>query len=267
MKDIRVAAITCEAPVGEIGANLHRTVDWTLKAKSAGAGLVCFPELNITGYCNRPGMAAIARDIPGDVTRTLSNLAASERITILAGMAEKNPNGKPYASHCVFTADGRMGIYRKVHIAVPEKETYTAGGAAPVFDAGGATIGVQLCFDAHFPELSARMTEKGAEVLFFPHASPRGTPQEKHASWMRHLTARAFDNSVFVIACNQAGENCNGLEFPGNAVAIDPSGEVMARDVTAEPSMLMVDLKASILNAVRSHPMRHFFPHRRPDLY
>jgi N-carbamoylputrescine amidase len=111
------------------------------------------------------------------------------------------------------------------------------------------------------------MTAKGAEIVFFPHASPRGNAEEKHVSWLRHLTARAFDNSIFVVACNQVGENCNGLEFPGNALAIDPSGEVMAKDTTPHASMLLVDLKSAVLDNVRNHPMRHFFPHRRLDLY
>ena len=267
MRDIRIAAITCEAPVGEIDDNLARTIRWTLKAKKAGAGLVCFPELNITGYCNRPQMAAIAQSIPGHVSQRLSELAASENMAILAGLAEKRPQGKPYATHCFFSPDGKLGIYRKVHIAPPEKKTYSAGSATPVFTYGGLTFGIQLCFDAHFPELSSAMTARGAEVIFFPHASPRGNPEEKHISWLRHLTARAFDNSIFVIACNQIGENCNGLEFPGNAMAIDPSGEVIAKDTASRPSMLLVDLKADVLNDVRSHPMRHFFPHRRPELY
>jgi predicted amidohydrolase len=267
MKDIRIAAITFEAPVGEIEDNLERTVTWALTAKRAGASLVCFPELNITGYCNRPQMAAIAQTIPGPVVGNLSDLAKSENITILAGMAEKRPQGRPYASHCVFSPDGQVATYRKVHIAPPEKETFSAGEAVPVFTVDGVTFGIQLCFDAHFPELSAAMTAKGAEVIFFPHASPRGNPEEKHVSWLRHLTARAFDNSIFVVACNQIGENCNGLEFPGNAMVIAPSGEVVAKDISPRPSMLVVDLAAEALDAVRGHPMKHFFPHRRPELY
>ena len=267
MRDIRIAAITCEAPVGEIDDNLKRTVDWTLKAKGAGAELVCFPELGITGYCNRPQMATIAQTIPGRVSDALRDLAVSEQMAILAGMAQKNEHGKPFASHCFFSPNGQVQIYRKVHIAPPEKETYAAGDSAPVFNFQGVTFGIQLCFDAHFPELSSLMTARGAEVIFFPHASPRGNPEEKHLSWLRHLTARAFDNSIFVVACNQVGENCNGLEFPGNALAITPSGEIMAKDTTAAPSMLVADLRADALESVRSHPMRHFFPHRRPELY
>jgi predicted amidohydrolase len=267
MNNIRIAAITCQSPVGEIDRNLAETIEWTRKAREAGADLVCFPEMNITGYCNRPEMTDIAQPIPGRVSSELAQLAADERIVILAGMAQSNAQGLPYASHCVFHPDGKVETYHKVHIAPPEKSTFSPGNSIPVFHAGAMTFGIQLCFDAHFPELSAAMTGKGAEVIFIPHASPRGNPEEKHTSWLRHLTARAFDNSVFVVACNQIGENCNGLTFPGNAMVIGPSGEVLSKDTLPDSSMLLADLKAADLYAVRSHPMRHFFPHRRPDLY
>lgn len=267
MKDITIAAITCEARVGEMDLNLANTIEWTLKAKSVGADLVCFPELNLTGYCNRTQMAEIAQPIPGHITEKLSQLAKGQGIVILAGMAEHNPQGMPFASHCVFTPDGGVQSYRKIHTAPPEKKTYTPGDAIPVFGIDQITFGIQLCYDAHFPELAAAMTGKGAEVLFMPHASPRGNAEEKHQSWMRHLTARAFDNSVFVVACNQIGDNCNGLSFPGNAMVIGPSGELMTKDISPHGSMLVAELKASDLSEVRNHPMRHFFPHRRPELY
>jgi predicted amidohydrolase len=267
MDNIRIAAITCPSLVGEIDRNLAETADWTRKAKEAGAELVCFPELNITGYCNRPEMSRIAQSVPGRATDALIRLAAKEDIIILAGMAQANEAGLPFASHCVFSPDGNLAIYHKVHIAPPEKQTFEAGDRIPVFHAGGITFGIQLCFDAHFPELAAAMTARGAEVIFIPHASPRGNPEEKHSSWMRHLTARAYDNSVFIVACNQIGENCNGLAFPGNALVIGPGGEVMVKDTQPHASMLLADLKAADLAAVRNHPMRHFFPHRRPDLY
>jgi N-carbamoylputrescine amidase len=111
------------------------------------------------------------------------------------------------------------------------------------------------------------MACQGADVLFFPHASPRGTPTEKLHSWMRHLTARAFDNGVFVVACNQAGDNGEGLSFPAVAVMIGPSGDLLAQDTSGREGLLVADLDASRLDHVRSHRMRHFLPHRRPELY
>jgi N-carbamoylputrescine amidase len=111
------------------------------------------------------------------------------------------------------------------------------------------------------------MAVAGADIIFIPHASPRGTPTEKLNSWMRHLTARAFDNSAFIVACNQVGDNQNGLQFPGVAVTIDPSGEVIEKNIGDIDAMIIADLKADDLEAVRGHRMRYFLPNRRPELY
>jgi predicted amidohydrolase len=96
---------------------------------------------------------------------------------------------------------------------------------------------------------------------------PRGQAVDKHQSWMRHLPARAFDNGLFVVACNQRGNNENGLVFPGNAVAFSPSGEIMERRLSGSAAMLVADLTAEQLQHVRSHRMRYFLPNRRPGLY
>jgi N-carbamoylputrescine amidase len=268
MRDLRIAIAAVQAPVGEVAANLERAWGWIRRARKEGADLVCFPELHITGYCNRPEMGGIAQEVPGPVTEDLTAMAKETGTVILAGTAEKNPlGGLPFASHVVIGPGGLRGVYRKLHLAPPERSTYGAGTEVPVFTAAGATFGIQLCYDAHFPELSTRMTEKGAEILFIPHASPRGEAEEKHQSWMRHLPARAFDNAVFVVACNLVGENCKGLHFPGNAVVIGPSGEVIACAVEGMEDLMVVDLKAADLDRVRKHEMRYFFPNRRPELY
>ena len=84
---------------------------------------------------------------------------------------------------------------------------------------------------------------------------------------MRHLTARAFDNGVFVVACNQTGDNTNGLEFPGLAIVLNPSGEVIGERVSADEGVLFADLRAAELDHVRENRMRFFLPNRRPELY
>ncbi len=267
MKDIRIAAVTCCCPVGEIQYNLHRTIHYTQQARAAGAQLVCFPELNITGYQNHADMAAIAQPYPGPVTRQLSSLAEKSQITILAGMAENNPGGLPFASHIILWPDGRTDIYRKLHLAPNEQPFYGLGDTVPVFKSDRASIGIQLCYDGHFPELSSAMTAKGVEIIFMPHASPRTDAATKHQSWMRHMPARAYDNSVFVVACNQLGDNGKGLNFPGNALVLNPSGKILKKRLNNEEGMLIADLAAADYEMVRSHPMRHFFPNRRPNLY
>ena len=111
----------------------------------------------------------------------------------------------------VISPRGRTGVYRKLHLAPPEADHFSSGESLPVFHWSGIRFGIQLCYDAHFPQLSTQMAEADADMIFIPHASPRGQAAEKHQSWMRHLPARAFDNGLFVVACNQTGDNGNGL--------------------------------------------------------
>ena len=267
MQDLRIAAVACQAVVGDLPFNLAQTERWTWRAKAAGAQLVCFPELNLTGYSNQPVMKELAQPIPGPLTERLRDLARDSGVVLLAGLAEKSPLTRPYASHIAVYPDGRWAVYRKLHLAPPEQPFFAAGDEVPLFSTGSVRFGIQLCFDGHFPELSAAMTAAGAHVLFMPHASPRGDAAAKHASWMRHLPARAYDNSVFVVACNQWGDNGRGLTFPGNAAVFGPAGNLLARHASGQEGMLVADLKAAALAHVQNHPMRHFFPHRRPDLY
>jgi predicted amidohydrolase len=267
MNDIRIAAVIFNSIVNQPQSNLARMDQWVRQAQKQGAQLICFPELTVTGYSTRPEIKDAAEPIPGPISRHLQELAHDHQMVILAGMAERDENKRIFASHLVVTPEKISGVYRKIHIAPPERSIFTPGDTIPVFETAGIKFGIQLCYDAHFPELSTRMALDGAEVIFMPHASPRGTPQEKFDSWTRHLTARAFDNGVFIVACNQAGKNQKGLEFPGLAVIIGPSGNVLQDETSGREGMLATDLKAEELSAVRDHKMRYFLPNRRPELY
>lgn len=266
MQEIRIAAVTCACPVGQVDRNLETTARWVEKAAARGAGIVCFPELNISGYCLDVALCREAAGRYSDVVGALFRMATAFDIVILAGTVAEAAGDRVAACHLVICPDGPAGAYTKLHIAPPEKQLFVPGHKIPLFEAKGAVFGVQLCYDAHFPELSTAMALKGADILFVPHASPRNTPEEKLTSWMRHLPARAYDNAVFAVACNQAGENGAGLVFPGVAAALDPSGKVMAQ-TTSPDSMIVVDCSPSTLNTVRNHPMRYFLPGRRPELY
>jgi N-carbamoylputrescine amidase len=267
MKNIRIAAVVMNSPVGQIRQNLDHMTQWAMAAKKEGAALVCFPEMNLSGYSIKPEIKDSAESVPGPVTRVLLEFAEREDIVILAGLAEKDESEHIFASHLVAQPGGKLGLYRKLHIAPPEQNIYSPAKDIPLFSVQGIKFGIQLCYDAHFPELSTHMALKGADLIFMPHASPRGTPGEKFTSWRRHLTARAFDNSLFIIACNQTGDNAAGLHFPGVALILGPSGEIVDKNLNGEEGLLVADLKAADLARVRNHKMRYFLPNRRPDLF
>jgi predicted amidohydrolase len=267
MKNTRVAvAVTCSR-VGDTAGNLKRTAIWIKAAADHGAAIVCFPELNLTGYFSGPGIRQYAETIPGDISSFIQDIARKNNITILAGLAEIDGMGRIYATHIVVQPDGTFHTYRKLHLGPPEKEVFTPGDHTPLFEIIGFRFGVQLCYDAHFPELSTRMAIDGADAIFIPHASPGPNPKQKQASWMRHLPARAYDNGLFIIACNPCGDNGKGLNFPGVALVLDPLGKAIKSYAGDTEHMIIVDLKAETLASVRNHKMRYFLPNRRPGLY
>jgi len=265
--DLRIALAVLNAPLGQTDVNLSHTLQRVEEAAAAGVDIICFPETNVTGYTNRDDIQDSAEPVPGPAANCLKALAERHDLVILAGIAERGTGGRVYASHLVAMPDGQLGTYRKLHISPRERDAFTPGDTVPLFRAKGATFGIQLCYDAHFPELSTHMAERGVDLIFVPHASPRGTPEEKLASWMRHLPARAYDNSTYVLACNQSGANGRGLSFPGLALVIGPSGKVLKQDTSGEEGLLVADLSAGEFAAVRDNAMHYFFAHRRPEIY
>ncbi len=267
LTDLCIAAAAVEAPLGRFEANLTKTADFARRARHQGARLVCFPELNLTGYSTREHIKDATLSIESDLVHQVEGLASESGLVILAGLAESDHDGRIFASHLVAAPGHSSAVYRKTHVAPPEQSLFSPGERIPIFEVDGWRFGIQLCYDVHFPELTTQMALAGADVIFCPHASPRSTPQGKLASWCRHLPARAFDNGVFVVACNQSGSNGVGLQFPGLTVVFGPSGQILAKDTSGKEDLLCVDLKRDELEAVRGHRMRYFLPNRRPGLY
>ncbi len=84
---------------------------------------------------------------------------------------------------------------------------------------------------------------------------------------MRHLPARAYDNGLFIVACNQTGKTHEGFSFPGVALVLNPAGRVIKEYGENQEHMLIAELKMAELLEVREHRMKFFLPNRRPELY
>jgi len=264
MDTLRLALASVSASLADSHANADTMRQACRKAREAKADLVAFPELSLTGYAN--GSGTTKRALSEEQALGLIREAVDAfGVGVLAGYAEVDAAGDLYASHTALLPDGQHTTYRKLHLAPPEKRIYRPGTSLPLFSFKGFTIGMLLCFDAHFPLAFHRLAELGADLVILPHASPRGTSREKQDSWMRHLPARAFDNGLWVAAVNQCGTNEANLSFPPLALALDPSGHLAAPPRLTD-GLHLVDIDREKLTAVRSHPMRYFFPHTRTDL-
>jgi N-carbamoylputrescine amidase len=267
MRNLKIAAVCMNSQVGEIERNLDRTEAFVSRASNSGAHIICFPELSITGYVLKDPARVYSDALPGQIVERVARMAREKGLIIIAGLIEMTDGERPYISQVVAGPEGLLGFYRKTHLSPKEKETYQAGEEIHVFRYGETVFGIQLCYEVHFPEISTLMALKGAEIIFMPHASPRGKPGEKLQSWLRHLPGRAFDNAFYVVACNQVGKTGQGFNFPGVVVALSPAGKVMAKYVGTHEEMLLVDFQRDQLEEIRKHRMAYFIPNRRPELY
>jgi N-carbamoylputrescine amidase len=267
MEDVCVAAILMRSVPGRTDINLEKMESFARRASTKGVDIACFPEACISGYGVRPAVRDYAEPIPGRLSDKVLRMATKNNLTILAGMIERGDEDHLYLTHFAASPRGILGTYRKSHLAPREKKIFQAGKRVPVFDEGRVVFGIELCYDGHFPELSTLLAMKGAEVLFLPHASPRGSPKQKAARWLRYMPARAVDNGAFVVVCNQVGRDHNGLSFPGVALVLDPRGRVIKKAIGWEEKILVAALSAKSLQDVRLHSVAYFLPHRRADIY
>ncbi|MEJ5199288.1 MAG: nitrilase-related carbon-nitrogen hydrolase [Anaerolineae bacterium] len=264
---VTVAAVNFRPRFGAIGENLERIEAWVADLAGRGASLICFPELAVTGYDRTPAIRELAQTVPGPAADRLAAIAQRWRADVLAGLPERDADGRLYIAQIIAGADGAMAVYRKLHLNAPERATYTPGEALGVFRRPNLTCGVQLCYDAHFPELSTLQALAGADLLCIASASPRDEPEEKAERMLRYLRARAYDNSCYVVACNLVGEGAQGQRFGGVALALDPKGELLASHVGWEEGYVLATVDMAALRRIRRTVMGYFLPHRRADLY
>jgi len=267
MKKVTVAAVNFRSRFGATDENLNRIERWAADLASQGATLICFPELAITGYDRTDAIRRLAQPIPGPATGRLAAIAQRWQADILAGMPEVDAAGRLHIAQVVAAADGTVSAYRKVHLNRPEKVVFRAGDSHGVFHRSGWSFGIQLCYDAHFPEWSTVQALHGADLLCVASASPRDDPERKAERMLRYLRARAYDNSCYVLACNLVGEGLNDQRFAGVALALDPKGEVLASDVSWDDGSVLVTLDLDVLRRIRNTVMGYFMAHRRDDLY
>ncbi|SMB92766.1 Predicted amidohydrolase [Desulfonispora thiosulfatigenes DSM 11270] len=269
MESVRIALVQMQSFVGKTHENLAKIKKHVQEAKKKGVQIICFPELAAQGY-TRKRAKELAEISTGYCGTYLSNLSKEYDIQIIAGLIEKSENDKPYITQLIID-QGKINKYRKTHIGESEELYFTPGNELPVFASTLATIGVQICFDCHFPEVSTVQAIKGAEIIFAPHASPTMVKDRKEI-WLKYLRARAYDNGVYVAACNLIGQNGDGSDFIGGTLVIDPKGNIIGEDFNGEEAMLIVDLPKEKINILRQNErktMRNSFylKSRRPEIY
>jgi predicted amidohydrolase len=298
MRDIRVAAVQFQHRPGDKTYNLGRIRDLVGEAARAGVEIIAFPEMCITGYWHvrklpREGVAALAEQVPdGASTKELLRLSRQHGMSIGAGLIERRADGKLYNAYVVAMADGRWVVHRKLHVFV--SRFLSEGDSYTVFDTPhGCRVGVLICYDNNIVENARATALLGAEVLLAPHqtggcnsVSPHGMKPIDPAVWstrdkdpaaceaelcgpkgrgwlMRWLPSRAHDNGMFLVFSNGIGPDDDEIRT-GNAMVLDPYGEIIAETRSMDDAIVVADLDASLLELSSG---RRWLRARRPELY
>ncbi len=236
---LQVAPLADPLTPATLGANCAHAVQWLRRCVDAsGADLVVLPETASTGFTTglRPeALWDMVSAIPGPVTEPLQEAARALGVHVVWGTYERGPQrGVVYNSAVLIGPGGDvLGVYRKTHPFCTELASrggwVTPGDEVCVVDTTLGRIGMIICFDGDYPELSRITALHGAEVIARPSALLRSAD-----IWELTNRARAYDNHVFVVGANATGIDPAGVVYFGNSMVVTPIAEVVARAASHE---------------------------------
>lgn len=259
-----------EPRLGEPGRNLESCLSRLEEAAAAGCELVVLPECAMSGYMFAAEEEALsfAEEIPGPSVEALERACGRLALHCIAGLLERD--GDRLRNTAVLVGpEGLRGRYRKTHLPFLGVDRFVAPGEEPpeVFDTRVGRIGIEICYELRFPEVTRALALRGAEVVAHPTNWP--TAVRPFADFLTR--ARAAENRIFLLTANRVGSE-GGMEFFGRSQVVDPLGERLVEAgeggeelVVAEIDPAQAREKDRVL--VPGEYEVHLFGDRRPELY
>jgi NAD+ synthase (glutamine-hydrolysing) len=238
---VRLALAQLDVVVGDLDGNCDRIVAWLDGAVDAGADLVVFPELAVTGYppedlLLRPGFVRAAREALDEVAARCTEIVALVGVPLL---------DTDLANACAVCAGGNVvGVYRKHFLpnygVFDEHRYFAEGRELLLVRLGDVVVGPTICEDVWQPGPPASdLAHAGAHLLVNVSASPFHVGKAEDREEM--LVTRARDSSAYLAFCNLVGGQ-DELVFDGHSVVLADDGDVIARAPGFEEALLVVDL-------------------------
>lgn len=262
---IRAALLQYAPAFGHKRENLDRTAAFL--ARERHLDLLVLPELFATGYLFASAREAdqAAEDLPnGETGRALADWARRLGGVVVGGLVERHA-GRLYNSAAVFSPDGFLGVYRKVHLFGEETRCFAPGDRGfPVWETGRFRLGVMICYDWRFPEACRTLALAGAEIVAHPsnfvmQDAPRAMP------------VRALENRVFTITADRTGADRRPprapLVFAGQSLVAAPDGAVLATVPPGEERLAVVEIDPNRAREKRIGASNDAFADRRPEAY
>src|SRR4051812_22846699 len=222
---MQVAVAQIDPQLGEKERNLAVCVARMEEAAGAGARLLVLPECAIPGYMFDSAEEAMpfAEEIPGPSTEALERECARLDLYVVCGLIERD--GDALRNSAVIVGpEGLHGTYRKSHLPFLGVDRFVVpGDELPVYDTPLGRIGVEICYDLRFPEVTRTLALKGADIV----AHPTNFPLAARVQTEVITLARAAENRIYLLTANRVGKERRG-EFCGWSQIVDPYGRRLA---------------------------------------
>jgi predicted amidohydrolase len=255
----RTVALAQIAPkLGDVRANLTRHLEITDRARAAGADIVVFPELSLTGYDLQDLVPEVAAPRDGEALTRLAE--ASRDIDLVVGFVEEDTEHRFYNAAAYLSAGSVVHIHRKLHLPTyglfQEGREYAPGDTLRAFATRRGTVGLLLCEDVWHSPTAWLLAQQGASLLIVSANGPSRGAHPEHGltsarAWRDVLRVTARFHTVFVAYVNRVGCE-DGLTFDGASMLVDPFGEIVVELAPLDEALECVSIDASLLRRART---------------
>lgn len=265
---MQVAVAQMEPRLGENERNLEAGLVRFDEAVAAGADLLVLPECAIPGYMFESLEEAMpfAEEIPGPTTEALEEACRRLGAHVVCGLLEREGDVL-YNAAVLVGPDGLIGSYRKTHLPFLGVDRFTTpGDELTVFDTPLGRIGLEICYDLRFPEVTRTLALRGAEIVAHPTNFPMAAKVQTEVITL----ARAAENRIYLLTANRVGKERWG-EFCGWSQIVDPFGKRLAEADETEEKLLVADIDLEKARdkdyVIPGEYELYLFGDRRPGLY
>ena len=250
--------------------NVDHALSLIEEVAEKGADLAVLPEMFCCPYDNS-FFKEYGEEEGGYAFTRISQAAKKAGIYVIAGTMPELEANKVYNTSYVFDRKGeKIGKHRKMHLFdidveggqyFKESDVLTPGRDITVFDTEFCKMGLGICYDIRFPELSRLMALEGAQVIIFPAAFNMTTGP---AHWELNFRGRALDNQVYTIGVAPARDMEASYHSYGNSIVVSPWGDVIKR-MDEKEGYIIQEINLAYLEKVRKElPL---LKHLRKDIY
>lgn len=265
-----VAVAQTEPSLGEIDRNLEGIVARLEEAAGRGARLIVLPECAVTGYVfESPEEASLsAQEVPGAASATIEDACARLGIYAVCGLLARE--GDVLRNRAILVGpDGLIGFYDKSHLPFLGVDRFVVAGDGPFepFETPIGSIGIEICYDLRFPEVTRSYALAGAELI----AHPTNWPLAARANAEFITRSRALENRIFLLTSNRVGVE-RTAEFCGWSQIVAPTGSCLVEAGEQGECLIVAEIDPAearvkeIIPSPGEYEM-HLFGHRRPELY